>query len=248
MIKRIDRCDRDIFTCEQLKVADYQEETQPEDYSNRVVIKPWGYEYLIFENEFVAVWFLRINKGHGTSMHCHPRKRTSLVVLEGDAVCSTFGQRHEISGLGAIILEKGVFHSTKSVSGIELIEVESPPNKTDLVRLGDAYGRERSGYEGLSEMRTTNLGEYGFFSFFDPAYRQLRRNGYQVQLETYQPEQLNSEFRADSNAYYCSCGGQLFQGNELLLDVGATISGADLLGISLSAQQEVLLLKFATYT
>ena len=32
----------------------------PFDYSNVIVTKPWGYEYLVFENEFVAIWMLHI--------------------------------------------------------------------------------------------------------------------------------------------------------------------------------------------
>ena len=33
------------------------------DYSKVVVKKPWGYEYLIFENESVAVWILYLKEG-----------------------------------------------------------------------------------------------------------------------------------------------------------------------------------------
>ena len=59
------------------------------DYSRAVVRKPWGYEYLIFSGPTVAVWVLHIKKGAQTSMHCHPGKTTSLVVLDGEAQCST---------------------------------------------------------------------------------------------------------------------------------------------------------------
>ena len=30
------------------------------DYRNVIVKKPWGYEYLVFENEHVAIWMLQI--------------------------------------------------------------------------------------------------------------------------------------------------------------------------------------------
>jgi len=30
------------------------------DYSNVIVKKPWGYEYLVFKNDFVAIWMLQI--------------------------------------------------------------------------------------------------------------------------------------------------------------------------------------------
>ena len=56
------------------------------NYSKVVVKKPWGYEYLIFENESVAVWILYLKNEALTSMHCHPGKKTSLVVLQGEVV------------------------------------------------------------------------------------------------------------------------------------------------------------------
>ena len=57
------------------------------DYSNVVVKKPWGYEYLIYCNDIVAIWILHIQCGAQTSMHCHPNKKASLVVLDGAVRC-----------------------------------------------------------------------------------------------------------------------------------------------------------------
>ena len=59
----------------------------PFDYSKVIVKKPWGYEYLVFENEYVAIWMLHIVRKRKTSMHCHPKKRTSLILLTGNATC-----------------------------------------------------------------------------------------------------------------------------------------------------------------
>ena len=49
-------------------------------YSDAIVKKPWGYEYLVFENEFVAIWILQIIRKRKTSMHCHPNKKTGLIL------------------------------------------------------------------------------------------------------------------------------------------------------------------------
>ena len=57
------------------------------DYSREIVEKPWGYEYLIFENEHVAIWMLHIVRKRKTSMHCHPNKTTALILLSGNATC-----------------------------------------------------------------------------------------------------------------------------------------------------------------
>ena len=45
-----------------------------DNYDINVVKKPWGYEYLAYENEHVALWFLHIKHTHSTSLHCHPKK------------------------------------------------------------------------------------------------------------------------------------------------------------------------------
>ncbi|MDO8610261.1 MAG: hypothetical protein Q7R95_06960, partial [bacterium] len=136
------------------------------DYKNLIVKKPWGYEYLLFENKFVAIWILHINKNEATSIHCHPGKKTSLVLLSGKVVVSTLSDWYELSDLDGVILENGVFHSTKSMSeDVFVMEIESPPNKKDLVRLKDFYGRENKGYEGKNKM-TRCLSKYKH-AFFD---------------------------------------------------------------------------------
>ena len=54
-------------------------------YEKTVVKKPWGYEYLVYQNEKVALWFLYIGYSQQTSMHCHPNKTTGLILLDGEA-------------------------------------------------------------------------------------------------------------------------------------------------------------------
>jgi mannose-6-phosphate isomerase-like protein (cupin superfamily) len=118
------------------------------DYSGVVVRKPWGYEYLWHQNVAVAVWVLHLNAGAATSMHCHARKRTSLIVLAGAATCSTFDDRYPLAAGQAIVLEPGVFHTTMAgTAGCCLMEVETPPMKGDLLRFRDNFGRAGQGYE-----------------------------------------------------------------------------------------------------
>jgi mannose-6-phosphate isomerase-like protein (cupin superfamily) len=57
-------------------------------YESTIVKKPWGYEYMVYENEDASVWFLYIAPGQSTSMHCHPKKTTGLVLLDGEAEVS----------------------------------------------------------------------------------------------------------------------------------------------------------------
>jgi mannose-6-phosphate isomerase-like protein (cupin superfamily) len=120
------------------------------DYKNNIVLKPWGYEYLVYENEEVALWFLHINKGYQTSMHCHPKKSTGLILLKGEAELSFLADKRELKALDKVMIRRGLFHQTKALSegGIDLFEIETPNDKSDLVRLQDKWGRKNEPYEG----------------------------------------------------------------------------------------------------
>jgi hypothetical protein len=93
-----------------------------------------------------------------TSTHCHPNKKTALIVLEGKAIFSTLNKNMRLSSLDAVTVDAGVFHSTKCISkeGLKLLEIETPPMKHDLVRLRDSYGRANMGYEGKEKMQLVN--------------------------------------------------------------------------------------------
>jgi acetolactate synthase-1/2/3 large subunit len=132
------------------------------DYSNVIVKKPWGYEYLIYKNEQVAIWMLQIVRKRKTSMHCHPKKKTGLVLLTGNAKCYHQDGEIELGQLDGIVIEAGAFHSTEafnplpiqpqSENGIWVMEIETPPLKNDLVRMNDAYGRAGTAYEGIDNV------------------------------------------------------------------------------------------------
>lgn len=237
MVKRIESSEKDRTTLSKLltnrKVV---ESSQPTDYRNKVVVKPWGYEFLIFENECVAVWYLHIRKGHSTSMHCHPTKKTSLVVLSGSALCNTFEHRNYLNDMQGVIIDPGVFHSTQSLSseGINLIEVETPPNKTDLVRLNDEYGRESRGYEGHSEMQSEGLDRFGFF-YFDEAEggKRILHNTprFSVSLETVSHGSNPAEWLIpESYVYYCVCRGELVDANDKVILSAGDAEAGDVLG------------------
>ena len=131
-------------------------------FSDVIVKKPWGYEYLAFENKFVAIWVLHLVRQRKTSMHCHPKKKTGLILLSGEAKCHHLGGQIELNKLDAVVIDRGAFHSTEahnelpiapvSENGIWLMEIESPPKKDDLIRLRDEYGRAGVSYEGKEDM------------------------------------------------------------------------------------------------
>ena len=108
-----------------------------------VVVKPWGREYCCYRNAEVAVWALELRKGLSTSLHCHPKKNTALIVLRGEVELSFLRrQPHRLTGLDKINVFRGRFHQTRALTdGVVLLEVEAPDDKRDILRLEDDYGR-----------------------------------------------------------------------------------------------------------
>lgn len=119
------------------------------NFSDVIVKKPWGYEYLLFENDDVAVWILHINPFSQTSMHCHPNKNTSLICLSGKIECKTLDEEYICDELNGIYLGKKVYHQTSNKNDFTavIMEIETPVNKFDLVRFKDDYGRKEKKYE-----------------------------------------------------------------------------------------------------
>ena len=149
------------------------------NHNINIVKKPWGYEYLAYENENVGLWFLYIAPGQSTSMHCHPKKTTGLVLLDGEAEISFLADKRQLKSLDKVMIRRGLFHSTKAVSdkGAFVFEIETPVDKQDLVRLNDQYGRASKPYEDdtFEEAKTEDclwiqepeLGECRIYSFAD---------------------------------------------------------------------------------
>jgi mannose-6-phosphate isomerase-like protein (cupin superfamily) len=119
------------------------------NYSNNIVRKPWGYEYLAYQNKDVALWFLYIKPEHSTSLHCHPNKTTGLILLDGEARVSFLNNSTILNPTNKVMIRKGLFHSTKALNkeGAFVFEIETPVDKQDLVRFKDNYGREGKPYE-----------------------------------------------------------------------------------------------------
>lgn len=129
------------------------------DYSNRVIIKPWGEEYVIFKNKKkIAITYLKIKKGYSTSLHCHPIKKTGFLILKGTAEVQVGIYKKNIKKYGPLsilVLRPGLFHKIKASRKSDLfaLEIENPYLKHDLIRMEDNYGRSKKGYESLENSR-----------------------------------------------------------------------------------------------
>ena len=131
-------------------------------YDNRVVYKPWGYEYTIYRNlNHLSVTFLKINYNKSTSLHCHPNKKTGFIVIGGKALIQLgLWKLHSkyYNAPSKLMIRTGLFHSIKAASknGVLALEFESPVDKNDLIRFKDDYGRETRPYEGKNSLKKYN--------------------------------------------------------------------------------------------
>lgn len=141
---------KDIRLVENLRVR--RGKNKKSDLQKIVISKPWGAEYLCGRNKYLEVWELYINPASSTSLHCHPEKDTLNLVLEGSVDLETFGKREILVAGDFRLIKAGAIHRTINNSiGLtaRVLEIESPPNKYDLIRVQDTYGRESLGYVPL---------------------------------------------------------------------------------------------------
>lgn len=143
----IKRTPKDLEAYQRIHIDPSEITDDGTDYLGKRIEKPWGYEIERYKDSNCSVWWLHLDPGKETSMHCHPNKSTLLIVRGGEATLTTLHGKHELSPGSIVIIEKGAFHRTSSNEGpVVIYEVELPPNKRDLARLEDAYGRGQ-GYE-----------------------------------------------------------------------------------------------------
>jgi len=125
------------------------------NYIDKLCIKPWGHEYLLYENNRVAIWVLRINKGHATSLHCHFKKDTLLFTLHGCGKINLINDEEIIlNPLKYVFIPRNKFHALSTYSDYSyFLEIEifgkdlHFSDKNDLLRINDIYNRESRGYE-----------------------------------------------------------------------------------------------------
>ena len=130
MIKRIKSSELDTKKLSEKEII-INNELDGFDFSKVIVRKPWGREYLTYRGDETDIWTLYLKKDAATSMHCHLNKKTNLIVLAGEVICSTLKEDFNLKEGDMIILDEKVFHSTKAISdgGALVMELESPPKK-----------------------------------------------------------------------------------------------------------------------
>jgi rfaE bifunctional protein nucleotidyltransferase chain/domain len=135
-------------------------------YFQKVNDKPWGKEYLAYQNDRIGIWILHIDKGKETSLHCHFKKDTLLIPLAGSFKIGLFQGFKILHLFESLYIPCEVFHSIHAYSdGAVLMEIEiytdkiSYTDKNDLLRLKDIYNRDKDKYETSILVRDPIEGE-----------------------------------------------------------------------------------------
>ena len=89
-----------------------------DNFKDIYVEKPWGYEYLVYENDDAALWLLYIKEGESTSLHSHPKKTTGLVLLNGKAQLDFINDSKIIESPKKEMFRRGLFHKTTALSEV----------------------------------------------------------------------------------------------------------------------------------
>lgn len=124
------------------------------DYLNKVNDKPWGKEYLAYQNKNIGIWILHVNKNQETSLHCHFKKDTILMPICGTFKINLFDKFTILNLFDSIYVPRNTFHGIHSyVNNGILMEIEiyteniSYTDKNDLLRIKDMYNRDKTSYE-----------------------------------------------------------------------------------------------------
>ena len=146
-------------TEEELKIAKNcghynRQNSIKKNYLNKIFKKPWGYEYLTYQTEQIGIWILHVLKNQKTSLHCHFKKGTILMVLSGCFRIDLYDRFHILNECEMLYFPANAFHGIMSYveEGIILeIEIYSDnityTDKNDLLRLRDVYNRDKNSYE-----------------------------------------------------------------------------------------------------
>jgi rfaE bifunctional protein nucleotidyltransferase chain/domain len=211
------------------------------DYLDKGYIKPWGYEYIAYQNKDVGVWILHVNQDQQTSVHCHFHKDTVLCVLsgtfridlydgfkilnEGDVCYIPACLFHGIFAYSpnAVVLEVEMYHKYRDPDGAIL----EHSDKNDLLRLRDVYTRDKNTYSGSAIEYGGDIGgsdtvKYPFHNLH--TCNTIVYGNTAVSTTTSNTQTMNSATRG---AIYVLLEGTLRTRNLALLSPGSLMDIAD---------------------
>ena len=90
----------------------------------KIIKKPWGYEYCYFSNKKLALWVLTLKSKQSTSMHAHLRKKTFLINTKS-ITFSDLNNRYKIKPNTILKIDKRTFHQSLNLSNKDNLSFQS---------------------------------------------------------------------------------------------------------------------------
>ncbi len=126
------------------------------EFELKLINKPWGFEFELFDNESISIWCVSIGQEHksgylldeySTSFHMHTSKIAKVFVLDGAVELVQNNSSIILNESISHILPPRTPHKLNAYHGNAiLLEVELPSNRSDIIRLQDSYGRSENLY------------------------------------------------------------------------------------------------------
>jgi len=191
------------------------------NYLNTVFEKPWGHEYLTYQNDKIGIWILHILKHQKTSLHCHFKKDSLLIVLSGSFKIETYDSYYILNELESLYFPANAFHGIQSYSdnGI-ILEVEIYSNqitysdKNDLLRFKDIYNRDKNTYEGSVVEKKIELKES--INFHDKKEFRFQDTNINIQKKKrIDTIHMKDDFYKNKNDTIILLSGNILNGNVL---------------------------------
>jgi len=195
------------------------------DYRNKICIKPWGHEFLIYMNDKIGIWFIKIFKNHQTSLHTHFNKDTLLITFKGTGKINFIDDKCIIlNEMEFVYIPKYKFHGLSSFSDYTyFIEIEiynkdiKFTDKNDLLRIQDIYNRDNIGYESSINI-SEELIKYNYFYLSNDIIKNIDGNIIKfTTINTNSFETLKDENNLVINNKYLNIliNGELYYNNTI---------------------------------
>lgn len=100
----------------------------------QVVKKEWGEEFWIENNLDYCMKLLKLDKGKRCSLHLHPRKHETFLVIEGEVFMELEDQSRLLKPWVYVIVPPNTKHRFSGLEDSKIIEASTHHSDDDVVR------------------------------------------------------------------------------------------------------------------
>lgn len=106
---------------------------------SKIVEKVWGHEDIIESNDLYTMKVLTLNLGYQSSLHYHPRKDETFLVIFGCCDLEVDGETRRMVQGDSQRLLPGVPHRFRAINDVcTIVEVSTPHSDSDVIRIAES--------------------------------------------------------------------------------------------------------------